>query len=301
MIQKKSLLLRSMMYVPAYKKNYFGNIDSSGADAVILDLEDSVPNAFKARARENIQSFLDTYEKKNIRIYVRINSIASKMLLEDLRYAMHSSVDGFILTKIYTAKDMAYYDRLFSQLENDYGFADRTFSFLPLIETPSAVLDIYQIATSTPRVVGLAFGGEDYLNDMGGYHGTPPKGLDFPRAMIAMAARAANILPIDTPYLKVKDADGFRKEERVSFEMGYAGVQCLHPCQVSLANTIFMPSEQEIREAKEIIAAIEAKTKDGVGVAMLRGNMIGPPMEKRVRRVLDLARQGTERNEGAEK
>lgn len=285
---KKKMLLRSMMYMPGYKEKYFDKLDESGADAVILDLEDSVPARFKPQARENVKNFLKAYQKKKTRIFVRLNSIESRLLFEDLQYVLHPSVDGYLLTKIYTSDDMVYYDKLFTQLENEHDFPEGSFDFVPLIETPSAVLDIYHIAVSTKRIVALAFGGEDFLNDMGGYHGAPPKGLDYPRSVISLAARAADVLPIDTPYLKVKDEEGFRQEERTSFEIGFAGIQCLHPFQVSLANEVFMPTEEEIQEAKRIIAVIDESSRRGTGVAMLGGNMIGPPMEKRVRKVLDL-------------
>lgn len=165
------------------------------------------------------------------------------------------------------------------------------FSFIPLIETPEAVVNCHRIAKSTKRIDALAFGGEDFLMDMGGYHGIPPIGLEYARHLIALAARAVNILPIDTPYLNIHDTEGFLKEERISFEIGFAGIQCLHPLQVPLANVTFMPSEKEIKEAKEIIATIEDSSKNGLNVAVLRGNMIGPPMMKRVKKVLELSEQ----------
>lgn len=290
----EKILLRSMLYIPCYIDKYFNNLEKIKTDAVIFDLEDSVPYNYKQDARIKLQNFLKNHKKSHYRVYVRLNSIESRLLFKDLEYALSETVDGFMLTKIHSADDIVYYDKLFSQLENERGYREYKFSFVPLIETPKAVINCLRIAEATKRIEGLAFGGEDFLCDMGGYHGIPPKGLEHARHLIALAARAVNVLPIDTPYLNIHDTEGFLKEERISFEIGFAGIQCLHPLQVSLANSTFMPNENEIKEAKEIVQAIEDSSKNGIGVAILRGNMIGPPMMRRVKRILDLAEQCTE-------
>lgn len=286
-----NFLLRSMLYVPTYKKKFFEKISNFNADAIILDLEDSVPAQFKEESRKNIAEFLNDYEVNHgKKLFVRLNSIESKLLLKDLEYVLSDKVDGFLLTKIYSADDMVYYDKLISQYENDNGLEVGHFMFAPLIETASAVINAYPIAKSTERVVALVFGGEDFLNDIGGFHGIPPKGLDFPRAQIVLAARSVRrgVLPIDTPYLKIHDDIGFQNEERLSFEMGFAGVQCIHPSQIELAHTCFMPTYREIEESKKIVEAIDETSRNGSGVAIFQGNLIGPPMEKRARKVLEL-------------
>jgi len=289
MKSKINYLLRSMLYVPTYKKSFLGKVSKFPADAIILDLEDAIPESLKDEARRNISEFLDEYVPQNgKKIFVRLNSIESKLLFKDLECVLSAKVDGFYLTKIYSEADMIYYEKLISQYENDYGITYGHFKFVPLIETASAVLDIYRIVNSTTRVVAVAFGGEDFLNDMGGYHGSPPKGLDYPRSQIALAARSVGALPIDTPYLKVHDDKGFCEEERLSFEMGFAGVQLIHPSQIELANRCFLPTESELEESMAIIKAVSSATENGSSVAMYNGNMIGPPMEKRARKMMDL-------------
>lgn len=282
------MLLRSMLYMPSYKEKFFRKIHEIEADAVIFDLEDSVPPEFKNQGRENLREFLNTYEPDGKKLFVRLNSIESRLLFEDLKYALSEKIYGFMLTKIYSYEDMIYYDKLITQYENDNGLVNHKFAFIPLIETASSVLDAHRIAGSTDRVKALAFGSEDYLNDMGGFHGDPPKGLDYPRAQISAAARSAGALPIDTPYLKIHDDEGFRREARLSFELGFAGIQCLTPGQVTLANECFLPTEQEVNDSLNIVHAIEESSLKGSGVAMYNGNMIGPPMERRARKVLAL-------------
>ena len=288
MIDRESLLLRSMLFVPTYKESFIRHGLESGADAIILDLEDSIPEEFKQVARENIKKFLAAGAFKDSTVFVRLNPLESNLVFKDLEYVLHPDIDGFMLTKIYTADDMVYYDKLFTQLENENGIDHLHFAFTPLIETTSAVMDIYNIAKSSPRTIALTFGGEDYLNDLEGLHGEPPIAFDYPRAVIALAARAAGILPIDTPYLAVKDVDGFMKEETICFEMGFAGSLLVHPTQITSANSCFTPKESEIKRSREIVEAITISKAQGSGVAMLGKKMIGPPMLKRAEKVLKM-------------
>ena len=287
-MNRDKLLLRSMLFVPTYKESFIVHGLESGADAIILDLEDSIPEQFKDKARKDIKKFLDMGRFKDKKIVVRLNPLESNLVFEDLKYVLHEDIEIFILTKIYTAEDVVYYDKLFTQLENENGFKHGHFSFMPLIETTSGVMDIYNIAKASKRIVAIGFGGEDYLDDLKGLHGEPPLAFDYPRAVIALASRAAGVLPIDTPYLKIKDKEGFIKEETISFEKGFAGAFIIHPTQIELANYCFTPKESEIKRSKAIVKAIEESKKKGSGIAMLDGKMIGPPMLKRALKVLEL-------------
>lgn len=288
MMDKENLVLRSMLFVPTYKESFIKHGIEANADAIILDLEDSIPEQFKSIARQNVKKFLEEGAFKDIVTFVRINPIESKLLFEDLKYVLHEDIDGLMLTKIYTSDDMIFYDNLITQLEAENDLPYHHFAFAPLIETTSAVMDIYNIAKSTPRNVAITFGGEDFLNDLEGIHGEPPISFNHPRAVIALASRAAGILPIDTPYLALNDFDGFEKEESISFEMGFAGCLLIHPKQIELANKCFTPSDNEVKRSLEIVEAVEESKAAGSGVAMLGKKMIGPPMEKRARKVLSL-------------
>ncbi|ATW24488.1 HpcH/HpaI aldolase/citrate lyase family protein [Candidatus Formimonas warabiya] len=300
-MKDKEFLLRSMLFVPTYKKSFMDHALETNADALILDLEDSVPFAYKETARQNLRDYLNKSKFKNITTFVRLNDIESKLLFKDLNSILHEDVDGFVLTKVYSSDDMIYYDNLITQLENENDIIEGHFRFAPLIETTSAVLDIYNIAKSSSRNIALLFGGEDYLNDLEGLHGEPPLTFDYPRAVIALAARAAGVLPIDTPYLSLDDFDGFEKEENISFEMGFAGCLLIHPKQINLAHKCFTPREEEIERSRDIVEAIEKSKVEGSGVAMLGKKMIGPPMEKRARKVLNLIKVIKEKEQRYEK
>ena len=153
-------LMRSMLFVPGYKLSFLEKARSLGSDALILDLEDSVPVAFKKDARKNIQEFLNKTFHKN-KIFVRLNSVFSGLLSEDLSHVLNENVYGFMPSMIRDEMDMVYIDKLLTQLEYDNGFAEGKFKLCPLIETGSAVLKCYEIAKSSSRVIGLAFGAED--------------------------------------------------------------------------------------------------------------------------------------------
>lgn len=222
-------LLRSMLYVPAYKEKFIEKALGEKADALIFDLEDAVPENFKPEARKILKSYIDKGAFKGKMVLVRLNSLKSNHTLEDLRYAVHEDIDGFMVSKITRAEEISFYDELLSKLEAEYGIENGHFKLTILIETTSAVMDAYRICTASDRVIAACFGGEDYLNDVHGVHSEPPHVFDYPRAVIITAARAAGILPIDSPYLAVHDEEGFMKEERLSYEMGFAGIQVLSP------------------------------------------------------------------------
>lgn len=255
-------------------------------DAVILDLEDSVPVPNKQQARENIRKYLDesAYEQQ---VFIRVNSIESGLLLEDLRWALHAQTDGIMFTKVSDERDIVYFEKLLSQLEIDFGFAQGAFTMCPLIETASAVIRAYEIAKASPRVIALAFGAEDFLRDLDGLHKEHGTSILVPRSMIVMAARAAEIEAIDTPFLDIRDSDGFEREVLLARELGFSGTLIIHPTQIPTANAAFSPSTEEVSEARRIIAAIEESEQRGLGVALIDGKLIGPPMEKRARAVLD--------------
>lgn len=289
-------LLRSMLYVPAYSTKFIDSALKKNPDAIIIDLEDSVPPPYKQDARDNIIRYSQEGKFKGKKIFIRLNSIESKLLFDDLLCALHEDIEGFLLTKIYTAADVDYYDKLITQLEHEHDIENGHFRFLPLIETTSAVMDVYNIAKASKRNIGLCFGGEDFLQDLEGLHGQPPKAFDYPRAQIAIAARSAGIWPIDTPFLDFDDREGFVKEETTSFEMGFAGIQLVHPSQIELAHKCFMPSDSEIQKSKEIVASIREAEQIGSGVAILNGKMIGPPMRKRAEKVLRMVELAKKHN-----
>ena len=277
--------IRSAMFVPGYMKKFLDKAVTFQADALILDLEDSVPDPFKEDARKYIAEYLEA-DRFHQEVYIRVNDLESGLLAKDLDAVLHRNTTGIMFTKVHDERDIIYFDKLLRQMEQDRGFKIGKFTMFPLIETGSAVLRAYDIATASPRVIGLAFGGEDYLTDLDGLHKEHGTSLIVPRSLIVMAARSAHVDAVDTPYLDIRNLEGFRREVEQARELGFSGQLVLHPEQIAIANEIFSPSDEEIKEARRIMAAIEESSAKGLGVTLLDGKLVGPPMRKRAVNVL---------------
>jgi len=277
--------LRSAMFVPGYTRKFLDKATGFKADALLLDLEDSVPEPYKDDARKFVREYLEA-DRFPQQTFIRVNDIDSGMLTKDLEAGMHANVDGFMFTKVRDENDIVYFDKLLSQMEHDYGFEAGKFKMLPLIEMGSAILRAHQIATASPRMVGLTLGGEDYLTDLDGLHKEHGTSLLVPRSLIVIAARSAHIDVLDTPYLDIRNEEGFRREVEQARELGFSGQLVLHPTQIEIANEIFSPSKEEIAEAGRIVAAIEESSEKGQGTTLLDGKLVGPPMLKRAHKVL---------------
>lgn len=276
------------MFVPGYTRKFLDKAVGFRTDALLLDLEDSVPDPYKSDARKFVREYLDA----NIfsqQLFIRVNDIESGLLSKDLEATAHPHTDGFMFTKVRDENDIVYFDKLLSQYEHDLGLPKGRFTMLPLIETGSAILRAYQIATASSRMVGLALGGEDYLTDLDGLHKEHGTSLIVPRSLIVIAARSAHIDVLDTPYLDIRNEEGFRREVEQARELGFSGQLVIHPSQIKIANEVFSPSLEEVAEARRIIAAIKESSDKGQGTTLLDGKLVGPPMRKRARNVLTKA------------
>lgn len=273
-------LLRSMFFIPGHVDKYLEKAHQIPADALILDVEDSVPPDKKQKARDNIQEVLKSGRLRDKQVIIRINELDEGMLLKDLGAVLHPDVMGVMPAKVYSKQDMAFYNEVLNQYEYELGLTKGHFKMVPLIETLLSFENINTIANSCERLIALAFGGEDYLKELGGAHGENDHTFDYPRTKIAIAAKAAGLQAIDTPYLDVHDMKGFAAREQKSKDLGFEGCLLIHPKQIELANDCFSPSEKEYEKAKNIYEAVKKSDEKGLSVALLDGVLIGPPMQK---------------------
>lgn len=281
----QDFLFRNLLYVPAYQEKFIEKSLTVKPDAYIYDLEDSIPLPFKERARVILKSYINSGRLKG-NIFVRINSLEQNMLKEDLEAVAYPSVMGFLLPKIDRVEDLAAFDRELALIEEKRNLPQGHFKVIPLIETTAAVMNVNQIANGSERVIAMCFGAEDFVNDLLGIMDEESEVLQFPRAAMAIAAKAAGILAIDSPYLAVHDEKGFLEEEMRMSRLGFDGVQLLSPRQIEWANICFTPSEEDVQKSHKIIEAWENAAKDGTGVSMLDGKMIGPPVRKWAEKIL---------------
>lgn len=272
-------LLRSLMFVPGHNERLLNSAARSEADVLLLDIEDSVqPIENKALARKMVKQFVDEGKFKNHLVFPRINDRESGHLLKDVEYLSIKGVDGFMYPKAKTGQDIYFFDKLLETIEYEKGIEIGTFKIIPLIETAAAVLNAQEICKASKRVIAIAFGCEDFIADLQGIHDDEHESLFTPRAMIAMAARATGVVPIDTVHINVHDLVDLERNLIVAKNLGFEGMLILNPKELELAHRYFSPSSVEIDAAREMLKLSQEAEKEGKGVALMNGKFIGPPM-----------------------
>ena len=284
-------ILRSMLFVPAYNEKFMKKANNSCyADGVILDLEDSVPMPMKEKGRLLIRETLSSSTRGNSKFFIRVNELGTKDVYEDMSLFAHSGLSGIMLPKIKAPSDIWKFDALAEECEIRYSLKRNSIKFIPLIENASAVINLKKIVRAgETRIVALAFGGEDYLDSIGGVHTKDTPAFDEPRAKIVQIASMNGIASLDTPYLNFRDEIGFRKYAKHAKEIGFSGSLVLTPLQAAWANEEFSPSDKEILWAKKVVGGIEKSNRDGNNVVVMDGVMFGPPMCKRALKIMELA------------
>ena len=272
-------LMRSLMFVPAHNTKLMESAIKRDADVLLPDLEDSVqPVANKQIARNNIMNYALEGRFKNYRVFPRVNDRESGQLLKDILSLCVEGIDGFMYPKAKRGEDIYFFDKLLETVEYEKGFPVGKFKIIALIETTSALMNISEICSASPRLVAVAYGCEDFITDLGGIHDHEGKSLFTPRALIAMAAKAAGVVPIDTVHINVHDLEHLEQNLKTAKNLGFEGMLVLNPIELPLIHKYFSPSEQEVADAKEILKLSEESIKDGKGVAVINGKFIGPPM-----------------------
>lgn len=271
-------LMRSLMFVPANNERYIKSAIHSDADVILLDVEDSVPgNVNKQAARDNIISYVQKRAFNQI-LFPRINDRESGHLLKDLTQLTIPGVEGFMYPKSQTASDIYFIDKLLETIEYEKNIKVGTYKLIPLIETTSAVLHAEEICKASSRVIAVAFGCEDYVTDLHGIHDDDEQSIFTARAIIAMAARASNVVPIDTVHVKIRDLADLEKNLKIAKNLGFEGMLVLNPAELPLVHRYFSPTEKEYLQAKAMLDASEKAKVNAKGVVVMDNLFIGPPM-----------------------
>ncbi len=287
---RTDLLMRSLMFVPAHNETLIESALRRDADVLLLDIEDSVqPTENKQIARDNIIKYLKAGKFDNRVIFPRVNDRESGHLLQDIYQLALEGVDGFLYPKAKKGEDIYFFGKLLETIEYEKKLPLHTFKIIALIETPGAVMNIQDICTACPeRLVGVAFGCEDFMTELGGQHDSEGQSIFTARAMIAMGAKANNVVPIDTVHIKVHDLEDLEKNLILSRKLGFEGMLVLNPKELPLVHQYYSPSEEQINWAKEMLELSEEAVKQGKGVAMKDNKFIGPPMVKMAKDILKL-------------
>lgn len=276
------------MFVPAHNERLMISAAKSNADVLLFDIEDSVqPTSNKQIARDNIIKYLSQGTFANRYVYPRVNDRESGELLKDIYQLTVSGVSGFMYPKATCGNDIYFIGKLLETIEYEKGFPIGTFKIIPLIETAGAVLNIKEICQSCTRVVAVAFGCEDYITNMQGQHDLGGLSIFSARSMITIAARACNVLPIDTVHIKVHDLEDLEQNLILSRKLGFEGMLVLNPKELPLVHKYYSPSNEQVLWAKEMIELSDEAIREGKGVAVKDNKFIGPPMVKMAKDILN--------------
>lgn len=286
-----SFLMRSLMFVPGHNERLLASASKSEADVLLLDIEDSVqPVQNKQIARDRIKEWVLKGAFKNHLVFPRVNDRESGQLLKDVYQLTIEGVHGFMYPKSKKGEDVYFIAKLLETIEYEKGIPVGTYKIIPIIETAAAVLNAQEICQASERVIAIAYGCEDFISDLGGVHDHDGQSLFTPRALIAMAAKANKVVPIDTVHIKVHDLEDLEKNLIVAKNLGFEGMLVLNPKELPLVHQYFTPSEEEIREAEEMLRLADEVQKDGKGVAVMNGKFIGPPMVLMAKKIIEKAK-----------
>ena len=279
-------VLRSLLFVPGNQPRMLERASGLKPDAFIPDMEDSVPLDEKANAREVTASYLAKLGAGGTPVIPRVNSLDTGLLDDDLAAVVGENILGVSVGKIETPEDIAAISAKLETLERKAGIEVGSVSLVPWIETAMAIVHLYEICTASPRIVGVAFGAEDFTNDMGIERTESESETYFARNSIAVAARAADVLALDTPYFSFRDPDGLRENASVARQYGFKGKFAIHPAQLEAIRTVFGPQPEEVEHARRVIQAWERAAAAGRGTLDLDGEMVDAPVVERARNLL---------------
>ena len=277
-----------MMFVPGNNPAMMQDAFIYGPDSIMLDLEDSVTMTEKDAARLLVHNALKTIDYGNTEMVVRVNPLNTPYGKKDVEAVVKAGVHVIRMPKTETADEIRELEAEIEKVETELGCLGRT-QIMAAIESTLGVINAYQIATASKRMMGIALGAEDYCANLKAQR--TPEGMELlqARQTIVVAARAAGIDALDTVYSNLNDMETFRKEVELIKTLGFDGKSIINPRQIEIVNEVFAPTEKAIEKAKTIIAAIKEAEKRGSGVIAVNGKMVDRPVVIRAQRTIDLA------------
>jgi len=278
---------RSRLYVPGSEPKYFINAALHGADAVILDLEDSVHSSEKDAARLLVRNALRAVDFLECERMVRINQLP--LGLEDLDEIVPESPDLILIPKVENPGQVIEAGKRIATIKGDYGIT-RPIWLMPILESALGIENAFAIATASEKIVALTIGLEDYTPDLGVVKTSTGGESLFARQRVVNAAHAAGVQAIDSVFGDVGDLDGLRAWGLNSRGLGFEGMGCVHPLQIAVIHEAFAPSSAEIERAGKIVAAYNEAQEKGLGVVSLGSKMIDPPVVNRALKLMARAR-----------
>src|SRR5215218_1610272 len=279
---------RSLLFVPAHVERFVAGAHKRHADAVILDLEDSVPLAQKPGARTILPHSITSVSQRGAAAMVRVNH-SLRALAQDLEAAVVPGLEPLVLPKVESVAFIREVADAVTDLETERRLSPGSVRFVLQIETPAALFGLLSIATAHPRVAAMTLGPEDLSAALGG---TPePDALLGPNLAVLQAARAAGLLPLGFvgSIAAFSDLDAFRETVSRARRLGFRGAMVVHPSQVPVLNEAFSPTSEEIAWARRVISGDAAARAEGRGAFQLDGRMVDAPVVRRAENILAMS------------
>jgi citrate lyase subunit beta / citryl-CoA lyase len=278
--------MRSLLFVPGNSAKMIAKAEASGADIIILDLEDAVHPDARPEARRVIVDALTNRKSATPERYVRVNPLDTSFCLDDIKTVIPAGPDGIVLPKSVGPDDVAHLGDLIGRFE-PAARKDMTRIIVVCTETASSTLSLAAKPWAHPRLAGLMWGGEDLSAAIGATANRDDKGqytgpFALARNLCLLAARAADVTPIDAVYTDFRDSEGLSREANAARRDGFSAKVAIHPSQVEIINRSFTPTEAERAWAQRVIDAFRAKA----GVVQLDGVMLDAPHLAQARRIM---------------
>jgi len=282
-------LFRSLIFVPGNNPRFLEKAKLLSADIICLDLEDSVPDKEKKKARTLIKTSLKQRKQFSSNVFARTNSPESGKIDADLKEIVQKGLDGIVIPKVNSAKQLKKIEKTISVLEKKRKI--KNIRLIPSIESTLGVINCYEIASCSKRIDAIVFGIFDLLNDMKiEYTKGNPTGAKYSRYKIPVAASAAGIYAIDGIWQDIKDKPGLKKDCDIGRSLGYTGKSLIHPDQIKPVHKIFYPNKTEITWAKLVVKTYDQSTKKGKGATVIDGKMIDEVHYKRAIDLLEITK-----------
>jgi citrate lyase subunit beta/citryl-CoA lyase len=282
--------LRSSLFVPAHRDNLIPKALATGADSLIMDLEDACPPAEKANGRKSARVAMENLDWGRVKATVRINSLETNLWQEDLNAIVCKQLYMIRVPKTETAAEILRIDAVLGYLEALRGLPQGSVKVSAAIESPLGIVNAWEIANASARVVSMSGGtGLDYHAQMRSER--RPDGMEcfYAQSLVLHVCHATGISPVGGMYPVVKDIEGLIKDSEWARSMGFVGRSCIHPSHVDPINKVFSPKPEKLEWAKRVVAAIKEGREKRFGEVTLDGLLIGPPSIIEARRIFTSA------------
>jgi citrate lyase subunit beta/citryl-CoA lyase len=284
--------MRSLLFIPGDDERKLAKGPGSGADALLIDLEDSVAPARKAEGRRIATDFIrrSRAEAHRPRLYVRVNALATDLTGDDLDAVMAAAPDGVMLPKSQSGDDVKLLSSMIAVREAENELPDGGTEIIAIAgETALSLFRLGSYVGASRRLAGLTWGGEDLAADVGAESNRHADGswtdpYRLARSLCLLGAAAAEVRAIDTVFTGFRDMDGLRTEAEAARRDGFSAKMAIHPAQVAVINAVFTPSPERVERARRIVAVFAENP--GLGVVGLDGEMLDMPHLRRAERVL---------------